>query len=202
MLRAGRCPDIEWEWTTPGSMPAAEDAGDDVAQLYDQVRETIKLGERMFPQGATSTDNAMHGHHSGWNEVKGMYQTNNALRNGHQVEYEAFFGQDVADGLQQAWKRPMHWAGFLVMGANTCLPRGGLGRQKKAEEWSVAEVSRKVREIGFADAAKILEENCTDGKTLCSADFDRFFTMDVGDGGLGLKPMQKARLKKEIDNAT
>ena len=25
--------------------------------------------------------------------------------------------------------------------------------------------------------------------------------MDVGDGGLGLKPMQKARLKKEIDNA-
>jgi CHAT domain-containing protein len=40
-------------------------------------------------------------------------------------------GQDVADGLQQAWKRPMHWAGFLVLGANTCLPRGGLGRQKE-----------------------------------------------------------------------
>ena len=65
----------------------------------------------------------------------------------------------MANGLQQAWKRPMHWAGFLVMGANTCLPRGGLGRQKKAEEWRVAEVCEMVREIGFADAAKILEEN-------------------------------------------
>jgi hypothetical protein len=200
--RAGRCPDIEWEWKTPGSMPAAEDAGDDVAQLYDQVRETIKLGERMFPQGAKSTDQAMRRHQSGWKETYGLYQTSKALRNGHQVEFEAFFGQDVADGLQQAWKRPMHWAGFLVMGANTCLPRGGLGRQKKAEEWSVAEVCEMVRGIGFADAAKILEENCIDGKTLCSADFDCFFTMDVGDGGLGLKPMQKARLKKEIDNAT
>ena len=40
--RAGRCPDIEWEWKTPGSMPAAEDAGDDVAQMYDQVRKTIE----------------------------------------------------------------------------------------------------------------------------------------------------------------
>ena len=59
-----------------------------------------------------------------------------------------------------------------------------------------------VRGIGFADAAKTLEENCIVGKTLCSADFDCFFTMDVGDGGLGLKPMQKARLKKESDNAT
>jgi CHAT domain-containing protein len=34
--------------------------------------------------------------------------------------------QDVADGLQEAWKRPMHWAGFLVMGASTCLPRGDI----------------------------------------------------------------------------
>jgi CHAT domain-containing protein len=31
---------------------------------------------------------------------------------------------DVADGLQEAWRRPMHWAGFLVMGASTRLPRG------------------------------------------------------------------------------
>jgi len=31
---------------------------------------------------------------------------------------------DVADGLQEAWRRPMHWAGFLAMGASTCLPRG------------------------------------------------------------------------------
>ena len=34
--------------------------------------------------------------------------------------------KDVADGLQEAWKRPMHWAGFLVMGASTRLPRGDI----------------------------------------------------------------------------
>ena len=39
---------------------------------------------------------------------------------------------DVADGLQEAWRRPMHWAGFLAMGASTCLPtsdakEGGAG---------------------------------------------------------------------------
>jgi CHAT domain-containing protein len=34
--------------------------------------------------------------------------------------------QDVADWLQEAWKRPMHWAGFLVMGASTRLPRGNI----------------------------------------------------------------------------
>jgi CHAT domain-containing protein len=30
--------------------------------------------------------------------------------------------QDVADGLQEAWKWPMHWAGFLGMGASTAPP--------------------------------------------------------------------------------
>lgn len=36
--------------------------------------------------------------------------------------------EDVADGLQEDWKRPMHWAGFLVVGAATRLPSaGGLG---------------------------------------------------------------------------
>ena len=67
--------------------------------------------------------------------------------------------QDVADGLQQAWKRPMHWAGFLVMGASTFLPRGGLGRPKKAEEWSVDAVCDMVHWIGFAGASNVLEEN-------------------------------------------
>ena len=28
----------------------------------------------------------------------------------------------VVDGLQQAWKRPVNWAGFLVIGSRTCLP--------------------------------------------------------------------------------
>jgi CHAT domain-containing protein/tetratricopeptide (TPR) repeat protein len=31
--------------------------------------------------------------------------------------------KDVVDGLLEAWKRPMHWAGFLVMGASTRLIR-------------------------------------------------------------------------------
>ena len=212
--------ELEWEWRKKGSMPPPSLEPDKpdgkVKQVYDEVRAAIKLGERVFYRPRRPL----------WAEVNGPLETSAMLRDGSEVEYEvgydtgtlngseveyeyeaflgkeAFLAEDVAGGLQQAWKRPMHWAGFLVMGANTCLPRGGLGRQKKAEEWSVAEVCEMVRGIGFADAAKILEENCIDGKTLCSADFDCFFTMHVGDGGLGLKPMQKARLKKEIDNAT
>ena len=47
------------------------------------------------------------------------------LRDGHdsEVEYEAFLTENVADGLKEEWKRPMHWAGFLVVGAATRLPR-------------------------------------------------------------------------------
>ena len=103
-------------------MPSAEDAGDDVVQVYEEVRAAIALGERMFPRGAAATDQSMHSYHSGWKETYGLFQTNKALRDGHQTEYEAFFGPDVADGLQEAWRRPMHWAGFLVMGASTRLP--------------------------------------------------------------------------------
>ena len=33
--------------------------------------------------------------------------------------------QDVAHGQEEAWKRPMHWAGFIAMGTSTRLPRGG-----------------------------------------------------------------------------
>ena len=55
--------EIEWEWRKKsgeaGSMPTAEDAGADVAQVYDEVRAAIALGETMFPWGATSTDKAM-----------------------------------------------------------------------------------------------------------------------------------------------
>ena len=151
--RAGRCRDIEWEWKQPGSMPGAEDAGDDVAQVYDEVRAAIKLGETLFPRGATSTDKAMHSYHSGWKETYGVYQTNTALRDGHQTEYEAFFGPDVADGLQEAWRRPMHWAGFLVMGASTRLPGPAARPQddiSTIEEW--------LRSIALQDYAAAIKE--------------------------------------------
>ena len=40
-----------------------------------------------------------------------------------------FVGADVADGLREEWKRPMHWAGFLVVQAGRkecrCSPRIG-----------------------------------------------------------------------------
>ena len=154
--RAGRCRDIEWEWKQPGSMPGAEDAGDDVAQVYDEVRAAIKLGETLFPRGATSTDKAMHSYHSGWKETYGVYQTNTALRDGHQTEYEAFFGPDVADGLQEAWRRPMHWAGFLVMGASTCLPGPAAPPQddiSTIEEWlmsiSLQDYAAAIKEYGY-----------------------------------------------------
>ena len=41
-----------------------------------------------------------------------------------------------ADGLSEEWKQPMHWAGFLAIGASTFLPRdtpsavgGGRGKE-------------------------------------------------------------------------
>ena len=148
--------EIEWEWRKKsgeaGSMPTAEDAGADVAQVYDEVRAAIALGETMFPRGATSTDKSMQRYHSGWKETHGLYQTNKALRGGHEVEYEAFFGQDVADGLQEAWKRPMHWAGFLVMGASTRLPRGD------AKVGSVEAIDDWLRSIALQDYAAAIKE--------------------------------------------
>jgi hypothetical protein len=47
------------------------------------------------------------------------------LRGGNdsEVEYEAFLAEDVADELEEEWKRPMHLAGFLVVGAATASPR-------------------------------------------------------------------------------
>ena len=96
--------------------------------------------------------------------------------------------------------------------------RGGHGERKTAEaeqrgtgtpeprktfaDWSVEEVCELVQRIGFTDAARVLAENRVDGKTLCSADFDCFLVMKISDGGLGLTPMQKIRLKEEIKRAT
>ena len=166
-------------------------------ELYEQLRQTIRMGESIFPKGATEA--SMKGYHSGWNETAGVFQTNKMLRDGRKVECKVILSKDVAAGLKPAWKRPMHWTGFLVVGATTRLPRG---KPRRAfAEWSVEEVSELVRGIGFTDAARVLAENSVDGKTLCSPDFDCLLTMDVSEGGLGLKPMQKARLKREIEAA-
>jgi hypothetical protein len=156
----------------------------------------------------------MKGYHSGWKETAGVFQTNKMLRDGREVECEVFVSKDAAAGLKPAWKRPMHWAGFLVVGATTRLPLGkktpavGQGSTGAAQpcrafaEWSVEEVCELVRGIGFTDAARVLAENHVDGKTLCSADFDCLLTMDMSEGGLGLTPMQKVRLKREMEAAT
>ena len=74
--------------------------------------------------------------------------------------------------------------------------------RKTFTDWTVEEVCELVKGIGFTDAATVLAQNHVDGKTLCSADFDCFFVMKISDGGLGLTPMQKARLKEEIKRAT
>ena len=145
----------------------------------------------------------MKGYHSGWNETAGVFQTNKMLRDGRKVECKVILSKDVAAGLKPAWKRPMHWTGFLVVGATTRLPRG---KSRRAfAEWSMEEVCELVRENGFTDASKVLAEFGVDGKTLCSPDFDclltTWCTMDVSEGGLGLKPMQKARLKREMEAA-
>ena len=42
------------------------------------------------------------------------------LRDGREVEYDSFCA-DLGAGLPKEWRRPMHWAGFLVVGASTKL---------------------------------------------------------------------------------
>ena len=202
--------EIEWEWRKKsgeaGSMPTAEDAGADVAQVYDEVRAAIALGETMFPRGATSTDKSMQRYHSGWKETHGLYQTNKALRGGHEVEYEAFFGQDVADGLQEAWKRPMHWAGFLVMGASTRLPRGGMesvDSVKPFRSWCASEVAELVRSIGsaFADKANQIDANGIDGEYFLDmlTNNDANLTTSIAEGGLGFSGLQVNLVSKKIE---
>ena len=205
--RAGRCRDIEWEWKKPGSMPGAEDAGDDVAQVYDEVRAAIKLGETLFPRGATSTDKAMHSYHSGWKETYGVYQTNKALRSGQETEYEAFWSQDVADGLQEAWRRPMHWAGFLVMGASTRLPRGDTlseqdgAKRKPFEQWSCLEVSELVTSLGFPEAADAIKDIRINGDYFLGMlkNSDEDLNKSIAEDGLGLKNIQVKIIMKEVE---
>ena len=117
-----------------GNIPGREDEGaGEVRQVYEHVGEAIKMGEELFPRGATSGDKSMKGYHSVWKETHGVCQTNTMLRGSEEVEYEVFVGADAADGLREAWKRPMHWAGFLAMGASTRLPRGSAGEPGDAD---------------------------------------------------------------------
>jgi hypothetical protein len=69
------------------------------------------------------------------------------------------------------------------------------------EKKDVNEVYELVKSIGigFAEAADAIKENCVDVKTLISAGFDQYLTMGIAEGGLGLTPMQKMRLKTEIE---
>ena len=164
------------------------------------------MGETMFPRGATSTDKSMQRYHSGWKETHGLYQTNKALRGGHEVEYEAFFGQDVADGLQEAWKRPMHWAGFLVMGASTRLPRGGMesvDSVKPFRSWCASEVAELVRSIGsaFADMANQIDAHGIDGKYFLAmlTNNDADLTTSIAEGELGFSRLQVNLVSKKIE---
>jgi hypothetical protein len=70
----------------------------------------------------------------------------------------------VADGLQEAWKRPMHWAGFLVMGASTRLPRGdakvGNAEVRTIDDWlrsiALQDYAAAIKEYGY-DALQALD---------------------------------------------
>ena len=154
-FRQKRYDKIEWIWNQKGSMPAGEDAANaDVVEVYEQLRETIRMGESIFPKGATEA--AMKGYHSGWKETAGVFQTNKMLRDGREVECEVFVSKDVAAGLKPAWKRPMHWAGFLVVGASTRLPMSRLTPREvigTIEDWlqsiSLQQYSEAVGEYGY-----------------------------------------------------
>jgi len=83
-----------------------------------------------------------------------------------------------------------------------CEPRCGRGRIRRGstfEKWDVNEVYGLFKSIGFAEAADAIKENCVDGQTLISVDFDQYLTMGIAEGGLGLKPMQIERLKTEFE---
>ncbi len=91
-------------------------------------------------------------------------QTNKMLRDGREVEYEAFLAEDVADGLEEEWKRPMHWAGFLVVGAATRLPRhtpsqpavvegeAGAQTEEDGQTWGIKEWLVSISLRGYTDA--------------------------------------------------
>ena len=83
-------------------------------------------------------------------------------------------------------------------GLPPCDPAHSEPDKRPLRDWTADEVFNLVQNIGFSRAAEILRENCVDGKTLCSPDFDEYQTRDIKEGGLGLKPMQKIRLKREI----
>lgn len=65
---------------------------------------------------------------------------------------------------------------------------------------SVEEVSDLVRAIGpsFENAANTLEKNRVDGKTLGAPEMAQLLCASITDGGLGLVPMQRIRLQKEL----
>jgi len=138
-------------------------------------------------------------------------------------EYDvAFLARDVAEGLEEEWMRPMHWAGFLVVGAATRLPSpqdvvggawgasgvAGVAAEAKSvvaskpfEKWDVNEVCRLVRAIGFAEAAEAIKENGIDGKYFAEMllNSDEDLTSSIAEGGLGFKRLQLKVVKAKIE---
>ena len=77
---------------------------------------------------------------------------------------ESLIAEDVADGLKEEWKRPMHWAGFLVVGAATRLPRhtpsqpavvegeAGAQTEEDGQTWGIKEWLVSISLQGYTDA--------------------------------------------------
>lgn len=188
-------------------MPTGEETVPDVAQRYDEVRDAIRFGEGHWDWGANATQKHMHWYESGgsmWKEVGGekwidgkrvskQGQVNAALRSDEETEYEAFLDQDVIDGLQVDWRRPMHWAGFLVMGASTRLPRGDAkegGAGMKG--WTVEQVETFVQGLAHEFGEKVnvyaetLKREDVNGETLLGLSED-----DLKDLGFSLGHRRK-----------
>jgi len=129
----GRCSEIEWQWRTQGSLPSFENK--DAAGQYDDVRAAIRMGEdSLFSQGATteSINKNPNPWHRKWIECDGISSTNSMLRNNTEsiIECKVYLRKYLLEA-SEAWTRPMHWAAFLVFGANTCLPHIDNGRQRE-----------------------------------------------------------------------
>jgi len=86
-------------------------------------------------------------------------------------------------------------------GGEAASAAGAIAGKRTIDDFSVEEVCDLVGGMGetFSEAAAALRESDIDGKTLASDSFSEFLGIGIADGGLGLKPMQQIRLRKEIE---
>jgi hypothetical protein len=79
---------MEWEWRKDDSMPRLEDTSSAaVYDVYNQVRSTIALGQRLFHDKSMKNTNLWH---QPYGEKDGTHTSNTNLRGEEELEYDVF----------------------------------------------------------------------------------------------------------------